>query len=84
MLVRAAWTSARWLEEDGRAYDIVRDLTKSATGVIDRAIWLHRKEAAPLPLRLLAIKMPKDKAVRRWPKRAPRRGPSSARSSPAR
>jgi hypothetical protein len=63
VLVRAAWTSARWLEEDGRAYDIIRDLTKSETGVIDRPIWLHRKEAAPLPLRLVAIKMPKDKAV---------------------
>jgi IS4 transposase len=63
VLVRAAWTSARWMEEDGRAYDIVRDLTKSTSGVIDRPIWLGRKEAAPLPLRLVAIKMPKDKAV---------------------
>jgi Transposase DDE domain len=64
VLVRAAWTSARWLEEDGQAYDIVRDLAKTTTGVIDRPIWLGRKEAAPLPLRLVAIKMPKDKAVK--------------------
>lgn len=64
VLVRAAWTSARWLEEDGRAYDIVRDLTKSATGVIDRPIWLCRKDAAPLPMRLVAVKMPKAQAVK--------------------
>jgi len=63
VLVRAAWTSARWLEKNGKAYDIIRDLTKSTTGVIDRPIWLGRKEAVPLPLRLVAIKMPKDKAV---------------------
>lgn len=63
VLVRAAWTSARWLKQDGRAYDIIRDLSNSTSGVIDRPIWLGRKEAAPLPLRLVAIKMPKHKAV---------------------
>lgn len=65
VLVRAGWSSARWLDEDGRAYDIVRDLRTSTTGIIDRPVWLGRKEAAaaPVPLRLVAIKMPKDKAV---------------------
>lgn len=63
VLVRAAWTSARWLKEDGRACDIIRDLTESTSGVIDRPIWLGRKEAAPLPLRLVAIRMPKAQAV---------------------
>ena len=63
VLVRAAWTSARWLQEDGRAYDIIRDLTTSTSGVIDRPIRLGRKEAAPLPLRLVAIRMPKAQAV---------------------
>lgn len=63
VLVRAAWTSARWLKADGRAYDIIGDLTKSESGVIDRPIWLGRKEAAPLPLRLVAIRMPKAQAV---------------------
>lgn len=63
VLVRAAWTSARWLKEDGSAYDIIRDLTKSTSGVIDRPTWLGRKAAAPLPLRLVAIKMPKAQAV---------------------
>lgn len=64
VLVRAAWTSARWLEGDGKTYDIVRDLADSTTGVIDRPIWLSRKEAAPLPLRLVAIRMPKEMAVK--------------------
>jgi hypothetical protein len=64
VLVRAAWTSARWLKEDGRAHDIIRDLTKSTSGVIDQPIWLGRKAAAPLPLRLVAIKMPKAEAIK--------------------
>jgi len=65
VLVRAGWSSARWLEEDGRSYDLMRDLRDSTTGVVDRRVWLGRKEAdaAPVPLRLVAIKMPKDKAV---------------------
>jgi hypothetical protein len=64
VLVRAAWTGARWQEENGKAFDIIRALTNSRTGVIDRPIWLWRKEAAPLQLRLVAIKMPKEQAVK--------------------
>lgn len=63
VLVRAAWTSARWLEKDGSACDIIRELTKSTTGIIDRPIWLARKGAAPLRLRLVAVRMPKAQAV---------------------
>lgn len=64
-LVRAGWSSARWLDEDGRGYDLVRDLLDSTTGVIDRPVWLGRKDAkaAPVPMRLVAVRMPKDKAV---------------------
>lgn len=64
-LVRAGWSSARWLGQDGRSYDLIRDLLDSTTGVIDRPVWLGRKDAkaAPVPMRLVAIKMPKDKAV---------------------
>lgn len=64
VLVRAGWTSARWQEEDGRAYDIIAALADDTTGAIDRPIWLGRKGAAPLKLRLLAIRMPKAKAVK--------------------
>jgi hypothetical protein len=65
VLVRAGWSSARWLEEDGRTYDLVADLRTNTTGIIDRPVWLARKEAtaAPVPLRLVAIKMPKAQAV---------------------
>jgi hypothetical protein len=64
VLVRAGWTSARWQEEDGRAFDIIHALANSATGIIDRTIWLGRKQDAPLKMRLVAIKMPKEKAVK--------------------
>lgn len=64
VLVRAAWTSARWQEKDGKAFDIVRALANSETGIVDRPIWLGRKEAAPLKVRLVAIRMPKEKAVK--------------------
>jgi Transposase DDE domain len=63
IVVRASWRSARWLDEDGSSVDIIRELTKNTTGRIDRPIWLARAKAAPLPLRLIAVKMPKDKAV---------------------
>ncbi len=64
VLVRAAWTGARWLQEDGKAFDIIRALADSETGVVDRPIWLGRNGAAPLEMRLLAIKMPKAQAVK--------------------
>lgn len=64
VLVRAAWTGARWLEEDGKAFDIIRALADSETGVVDRPIWLGRNGAAPLKMRLVAIKMPKAQAVK--------------------
>jgi IS4 transposase len=64
VVVRASWRSARWLEQDGKACDIIRELTSSVTGSIDRPIWLARGTLAPLQLRLVAIKMPKDQAAK--------------------
>jgi hypothetical protein len=63
IVVRAGWKSARWLQEDGRACDIIRELTQNATGIVDRPIWLART-GAPLRLRLVAVKMPKDQAAK--------------------
>lgn len=64
VLVRASCTSARWLEGDGRSYDLVGALRDSTTGSIDRPVWLARKYAAtPVPLRLVAVRKPKDKAM---------------------
>jgi hypothetical protein len=64
VIVRASWRSARWLEEDGQAFDILRELHSNATGRIDRPIWLGRNRAAPLQLRLIAVRLPKDKAMK--------------------
>jgi hypothetical protein len=65
VVVRAGWSSARWLEADGASYDLIGDLLDCKTGIIDRPIWLGRKDAkaAAVAMRLVAIKMPKDKAV---------------------
>ena len=64
ILVRASWRSARWLEEDGRPCDIIRELKECATGRIDRPIWLARAKAEPLRLRLVAVRMPKAQATK--------------------
>ena len=62
-LVRASWRGARWLYECGRPFDIIAEMQKSTSGRIDCPIWLGRGKAAALPVRLVAIRMPKDKAM---------------------
>jgi hypothetical protein len=64
IVVRASWRSARWLEQDSRACDIIGELISNATGRIDRPIWLDRGKAKPLQLRLVAVKMPKAQAAK--------------------
>ena len=64
VLVRASWRSARWLCWCGCALDIIGLLKESATGRIDLAVQLARTDAAPLRLRLVAVRMPKDKAMK--------------------
>lgn len=64
IVVRAGWNCARWLEADGRGFDIIRELLGNTTGCIDRPIRLGRGKAPPLRLRLVAIKMPKVQAVK--------------------
>lgn len=64
VLVRAHWRSARWVYACGCPFDIVGALTSDTTGSIDRPIWLARDKAAPLRLRLVAVRMPKDKAMK--------------------
>ena len=64
VVVRASWQSARWLDADGDPLDLVLALVRAESGLIDRPVQLARKGAEPLTLRLVAVKMPKDKAVR--------------------
>jgi hypothetical protein len=64
VLVRASWRSARWLYSCGCALDIIRLLKENTTGRIDMPIQLARADAAPLRLRLVAVRLPKDKAMK--------------------
>ena len=63
VVVRASWQGARWLDKDGAPLDLVLALVRNTSGSIDQPVWLGRKGAEPLALRLVAVKMPKDKAV---------------------
>ena len=63
IVVRASWQAARWLDADGSAFDITLALVRAASGRIDQPVWLGRNGAAPLALRLIAVRLPKDKAV---------------------
>jgi IS4 transposase len=64
VIVRASWRGARWVDESGQPLDIIRELQKNTTGTIDLPIWLARNKAQPLPMRLVAVRMPKDKAMK--------------------
>ena len=63
-LVRAGWRSARWLWPCGCQMDLIRVLEGSATGVIDMPVKLARAKAGPLAMRLIAVRLPKDKAMK--------------------
>jgi Transposase DDE domain len=64
LVVRAGWRSARWLEADATPVNLPRELRKAAKrGLIDRKIWLGRKNASPLALRMVAIKKPEPAAA---------------------
>ena len=77
-MVRTGWKGAHWLDGDGKPFDILAALAAAGNaGVLDRPIWVARKKAPPLALRLVAFrKRPK----RRGPKRGQRR---KAMPSPA-
>lgn len=64
VVVRAGWKSARWLDADGNPIDLCAELRKAtARGLIDRTIWIARKRASALRLRLVAIKKPAQAAA---------------------
>jgi hypothetical protein len=77
VVIRAGWKSACWLDSKGDALDLVAELRKAATrGLIDRPIWIKRKNGEPLALRLVAVKKPPQAAAeaRRKARRAAQRG----------
>ncbi len=62
-IVRAGWKRARWLAGDGKSFDILAALKDAeSAGVLDRPIWIGRKKAAPLALRLVAFRKPPEAA----------------------
>jgi hypothetical protein len=59
VLIRAGWKNARWLDAKGLPFDLMAQLRAAkAHGLIDRRIWIKRKDGAPLAMRLVAVKKP--------------------------
>ena len=63
IVVRTGWKGARWLDGDGKPFDILAALAAAENaGVLDRPIWVARKKAPPLALRLVAFRKPPQAA----------------------
>jgi len=59
VIVRTPWTGARWLNADGNPFDLLAALEAAENaGLLDGPIWIGRKKAPPLALRLVAIRKP--------------------------
>jgi hypothetical protein len=57
VIVRTGWKGARWLDESSKPFDILAALAAAGNaGVLDRPIWIVRKKAPALPLRLVAFR----------------------------
>jgi hypothetical protein len=76
VVIRAGWKSARWVDENGNAIDVVDQLRDATTGLLDRPIWIKRRCGALLAVRLVAIKKPQQaaEAARRKARREAQRG----------
>ena len=63
IIVRTPWRGARWNGENGEPFDLLAALAAGETAsVIDTPIWVLPKKAAPLALRLVALRKPKQAA----------------------
>jgi len=59
IVVRAGWKGARWLDAKGKPFDLLATLTAAENAaVLDCPIWIGRKKAPPLALRLVAFRKP--------------------------
>ena len=56
--MRCGWRNAAWRDAAGEPFDMIAALCEGAEpGLIDRPIWVRRRDAAPpLALRLVAVK----------------------------
>ena len=63
VVVRTGWRSATWLDRHGKPFNLIKALRKAdRRGWIDQPIWLGRKSAPPLQMRLVAVKKPQAAA----------------------
>ncbi|HXW21876.1 MAG TPA: IS4 family transposase [Rhodomicrobium sp.] len=63
IVVRAGWKHARWLDAKGGPLNILSELAEgAASGLVDRPVWIARKSAPALALRLVAVKKPPEAA----------------------
>lgn len=62
IVVRAPWRQVRWLNTQGDNLDLLALLKASRSGRIDRAVAIAQGRAAPLAVRLVALRKPKAAA----------------------
>jgi IS4 transposase len=64
LVVRAAWTNARWVDKAGALVNVVEILRKnSRKGKVDVPIWIACKSGKLIGVRLVAIKKPQEQAL---------------------
>jgi hypothetical protein len=78
VVVRAGWKSARWQQQNGAAFDLLGALRNAVDGRIDQPVWIARKHAPALRMRLIAIR--KSDAAAAQSRRKP--APAKAGGSP--
>lgn len=78
VIVRARWNGVRWLAADGTDVDVITMLKAArGRGIIDQPIWIAGARTAPLALRLVAIRRPKearDQAIAKARRKAQKNG----------
>ena len=63
VLIRAAWRNGRWLDAGGARLDFIGAFSRAREGRIDQPVWLHRRDGAPLRLRLVAMRLAPEAAA---------------------
>ena len=76
ILVRAGWKGARWLDAEANPVDLIGEFRNTPHDLIDRPIWVQRRGAGPLRLRLVALRKsaPAAEAARRKARREAQKG----------
>ena len=62
-IVRTPWRGARWYGKNGKPFDLLASLAAAESrGLLDKPIWVLRKQARPLALRIVAFRKPPEAA----------------------